>query len=88
MCVCIFIKLHITAQSDPVILVIVCVCVCVCACLFFALQLKKMFMLCLAARRDHNGAERADGQGVGAGGAVEGEIIKANIYYELDWPRN
>ena len=41
-CVCVFIKLHITAQSGPVILVIIChlhwssqggiVCVCVCVC--------------------------------------------------------
>ena len=29
---CVFIKLHITAQSGPVILVILCVCVCVCVC--------------------------------------------------------
>ena len=27
MCVCVFIKLHITTQSGPVILVILCVCV-------------------------------------------------------------
>ena len=29
LCVCVFIKLHITTQSGPVILVCVCVCVCV-----------------------------------------------------------
>ena len=29
MCVCVFIKLHRTTQSGPVILVILCVCVCV-----------------------------------------------------------
>ena len=32
MSVCVFIKLHITTQSGPVILVILC---CVCACVFF-----------------------------------------------------
>ena len=32
MCVCVFIKLHITTQSGPVILVILCHCVCVCVC--------------------------------------------------------
>ena len=30
MCVCVFIQLHITAQSGPVILVILDICVCVC----------------------------------------------------------
>ena len=36
MCVCVFIKLHITAQSGLVILVILCHsrCVCVCVCVF------------------------------------------------------
>ena len=39
MCVCVFIKLHITAQSGLVILVIrVCVCVCVGMCVFIKLQ--------------------------------------------------
>ena len=47
MCVCVFIKLHITAQSGPVILVILChshwsfhgVCVCVCVCVFIKLHI-------------------------------------------------
>ena len=54
MCVCVFIKLHITAQSGPVILVIIChshwssqggindtcyVCVCVCVCVFIKLHI-------------------------------------------------
>ena len=39
MCLCVFIKLHITAQSGPFILVILCHCVCVlcvivCVCVF------------------------------------------------------
>ena len=51
-CVCVFIKLHITAQSGPVILVIlchshwssqgginVCMCVCVCVCVFSKLHI-------------------------------------------------
>ena len=38
-CVCVFFKLHITAQSDPVIVVILChshmcECVCVCVCVY------------------------------------------------------
>ena len=43
MCVCVFIKLHITAQSGLVILVILChsrcVCVCVCVCVFIKLHI-------------------------------------------------
>ena len=42
MCVCVFTKLHITAQSGPVILVMVCVCVCVCVfvvCVFIKLHI-------------------------------------------------
>ena len=41
-CVCVFIKLHITAQSGPVLLVIIChshVCVCVCVCVFIKLHI-------------------------------------------------
>ena len=34
MCVCVFIKLHITTQSGPVILVILCHSHCVCVCVF------------------------------------------------------
>ena len=40
MCVCVFIKLHITAQSGPVILVILCHSfVCVCVCVFTKLRI-------------------------------------------------
>ena len=38
-CVYVFIELHITAQSGPVILVVLChscVCVCVCVCVYVA----------------------------------------------------
>ena len=50
-CVCVIIKLHITAQSSPVILVILChshsssqggindTCVCVCVCVFIKLHM-------------------------------------------------
>ena len=40
-CVCVFIKLHITTQSGPVILVILCHshCVCVCVCVFIKLHI-------------------------------------------------
>ena len=40
-CVCVFIKLHITAQSGLVILVILCHshCVCVCVCVFIKLNI-------------------------------------------------
>ena len=37
-CVCVFIKLHITTQSGPVILVILCR-VCVCVCVFIKLHI-------------------------------------------------
>ena len=39
--VCVFIKLHITAQSGPVILVCECVyvCACVCVCVFIKLHI-------------------------------------------------
>ena len=40
MCVCVFIKLHITTQSGPVILVILCHShVCVCVCVFIKLHI-------------------------------------------------
>ena len=38
-CVCVFIKLHITTQSGPVILVILCHSVCVCVCVFIKLHI-------------------------------------------------
>ena len=58
-CVCVFIKLHITAQSGPVILVIichshcVCVCVCVCVCFSFPFILDVKFVGCTS--RGHTG---------------------------------
>ena len=50
LCVCVFTKLHITAQSGPAILVILChshcssVCVCVCVCVFFPFILDIKFV--------------------------------------------
>ena len=60
-CVCVFIKLHITTQSGPVILVILCVCVRVCVCVFIKLHITAqsglviLVILCHSRRSSQGG---------------------------------
>ena len=47
LCVCAFIKLHITTQSGPAILVILCVCVCESVCMCLCVCVYSFYATCI-----------------------------------------